>query len=198
MPEWERWEISRARTREKYELRDIVPNVLILTGSSLCQRTVSAPLLLDREAGSLRLLERPRYPPTQESGLSHIRRSRQGETNLSSLCEEFNTSIQHIRRALRRSGPVQQNFSTATQSSNPAPRHHPSLTESRLLVNNRIQKRGAEDGQSSLASAAPESSRVARNVRRFPRKFLLLQEDREGNQESFDTFQAVGVRERRC
>lgn len=42
MPEWERWEISRERTREKYELRDIVPNELILTGSSQCQRTVSS------------------------------------------------------------------------------------------------------------------------------------------------------------
>lgn len=53
MPEWERWEISRERTREKRQLRDIVPNVLILTGSSLCRRTVSLPHLLDREVGSL-------------------------------------------------------------------------------------------------------------------------------------------------
>lgn len=53
MPERERWEISRERTREKYGLRDIVPNVLILTGSSLCQRTLSLRHLLDQEVGSL-------------------------------------------------------------------------------------------------------------------------------------------------
>lgn len=53
MPEWERWEISRERTREKYESRDTVPDVLILTGSSLCQRTVSLPHLLNQEVGSL-------------------------------------------------------------------------------------------------------------------------------------------------
>lgn len=53
---------QRKRTREKYELRDIVPKVLILTGSSLCQRTVSLPRLLDQEAGALRL-RRPRIHP---------------------------------------------------------------------------------------------------------------------------------------
>lgn len=36
-------------------------------------------------------------------------------------------------------------------------------------------------------------SLVVRNVERFPRKFLLLQEGREGNRENFDTFQAAGV-----
>lgn len=68
MPEWERWEISREKTKEKYELRDIVLDVLILTGSSLCQGTVSLSHLLDREVGSLHE-QRPQYPPTQVSGL---------------------------------------------------------------------------------------------------------------------------------
>lgn len=43
---------QRKRTREKYELRNTVPKVLILTGSSLCQRTVSLPRLLDQEAAT--------------------------------------------------------------------------------------------------------------------------------------------------
>lgn len=110
MPEWERWEISREKTKEKYELRDIVLDVLILTGSSLCQGTVSLSHLLDREVGSLHE-QRPQYPPTQVSGLSHILRSRQGETNISSLCEEFNMSIQHMPVYCEAPGPVQQNFS---------------------------------------------------------------------------------------
>ncbi|CAB1431243.1 unnamed protein product [Pleuronectes platessa] len=47
------------------------------------------------EVGSRHEL-RPQYPPTQESGLSPILRSRQGETNLSSLCGEFDMSIQNM------------------------------------------------------------------------------------------------------
>lgn len=54
-------------------------------------------------------------------------------------------------------------------------------------------KRGAEDRAERPGFGCTSSSLVARNVKRFPRKFLLLQEDMEGNQENFDTFQAVGV-----
>lgn len=36
MPEWERWEISGAEQERKAKLREC-PDVLILTGSSLCQ-----------------------------------------------------------------------------------------------------------------------------------------------------------------
>ena len=60
------------------------------------------------------------------------------------------------------------------------------------MVNNRIQK-GAEDREKQPSFSCTSSSLVAKNVKRFPRKFLLLQEDREGNQENFDTFQTVGV-----
>ena len=47
--------------------------------------------------------------------------------------------------------------------------------------------------QSKPSFGCTSGSVVARNVKCFPRKFLFLQEGREGNQENFDTFQAVGV-----
>lgn len=99
--------------------------------------------------------------------------------------------IQHEHSAHARSGPVKQNSSTgsAVCSSNTTT---PPLPESRLLVNNIIQK-GVEDRPKLPGFSSTSSSLVARNVKRFPRKFLLLQEDMEGNHENFDTLQAVGV-----
>lgn len=61
-----------------------------------------------------------------------------------------------------------------------------------MLVNNRREK-GTKTRLKEADFSCTSSSLVARNVECFPRKFLLLQESREGNQENFDTYQAVGV-----
>lgn len=99
-------------------------------------------------------------------------------------------SIQHMPVHREAPGQLSKNFSMgcATRRSNLPPL----LTAQRLLVSNRILK-GPEDRAKQSGLGCTSSSLVARNVKRFPRKFLLLQEDMEGNQENFDTFQAVGV-----
>lgn len=85
---------------------------------------------------------------------------------------------------------VQQDFSTgwAIQFSNPA---HP--THIHFLLQDVGQQHNTEGAkQRGLTSAIPAAP-VARNVKCFPRKFLLLLEARERQQENFNTFQTVGV-----
>lgn len=134
---------QRKRTREKYELRDIVPKVLILTGSSLCQRTVSLPRLLDQEAGALHS-RRPRIHPHKYLDFltfwgPFFRRGRGGLLFfVRNSTQVFGTSLLLMRWAI---------ISGSTPSLLGFP-------ESNLLVNNRIGKR-SEDRvrQPDLAAA---------------------------------------------
>lgn len=98
-------------------------------------------------------------------------------------------SIQHMPVRCEALGQFSKNFSTgqAIHRANPAP------TPREKVVGQQQHIKGGWGRAKQPGFSCTSSSLVARNVKRFPRKFLLLQEDREGNQENFDTFQAVGV-----
>lgn len=127
----------------------------------------------------------PRSAHTRIWPSSHSEVQAEEKTNLSSLCVEFNMTIQRKPVHCRATGQVSKTFQRVSPST-PAIL---SPLQSLLLVNNRACRKLKESGFGWTGS-----SPVAKNVKCFPRKFLLLQESRVGNQENFDTFQTVGVR----
>lgn len=107
-----------------------------------------------------------------------------GEINFSPICKEFNRSIQRMPFHYTARGHVSKTFQWVGWPAAPIL----PASQTLLLVNNRARRTLRQAGFGCTGN-----SPVARNVKCFPRKFLLLQESREGNQENFDTFQAVGV-----
>lgn len=107
-------------------------------------------------------------------------RSRQGET------KPFFPwwGIQHSTQAcsMQSSRQVQQNFSTGWDTHNSSPVPHPSNRET-CWSTTEYKRAGEDKAKQSVFGCS--SSQDARNVKCFPRKFLHLQEEREGNQENF-------------
>lgn len=83
---------------------------------------------------------------------------------------------------MQSSRQVQQNFSTGWDTHNSSPLPHPS-NRATCWSTTEYKRMGEDKAKQSVFGCC--SSQDARNVKCFPRKFLHLQEEREGNQENF-------------